>query len=119
MCSRQYFETIPIGRTCLRAFRERQDAELELELEAQDRQRREMVANVSHDLRTPLTHLHGYLETLITGIGSRHGAKTELSYNIVYENGWGGITVEREEDGILYPHRWVFSRKGIGALQPK
>ena len=23
-----------------------------------------MVANVSHDLRTPLTHLQGYLETL-------------------------------------------------------
>lgn len=30
----------------------------------QDRQRRELVANISHDLRTPLTSLHGYLETL-------------------------------------------------------
>jgi signal transduction histidine kinase len=34
------------------------------ELSAQDRQRRELVANISHDLRTPLTSLHGYLETL-------------------------------------------------------
>lgn len=34
------------------------------ELSAQDQQRREMVANISHDLRTPLTSLHGYLETL-------------------------------------------------------
>ncbi len=36
-----------------------------VKLESQDRLRREMVANVSHDLRTPLTHLHGYLETLM------------------------------------------------------
>ena len=34
------------------------------ELSAQDQQRRELVANISHDLRTPLTSLHGYLETL-------------------------------------------------------
>ena len=34
------------------------------EISNQDQQRRELVANISHDLRTPLTSLHGYLETL-------------------------------------------------------
>jgi len=34
-------------------------------LEETDRLRRELVANVSHDLRTPLASLQGYLETLI------------------------------------------------------
>src|SRR5690606_11781685 len=33
-------------------------------LRDQDRLRRELFANLSHDLRTPLTSLHGYLETL-------------------------------------------------------
>jgi len=33
-------------------------------LAQQDQERRDMVANISHDLRTPLTSLHGYLETL-------------------------------------------------------
>lgn len=34
-------------------------------LKAADSQRRELVANVSHDLRTPLATLQGYIETLV------------------------------------------------------
>ncbi|SAI27539.1 sensory transduction histidine kinases [Bordetella ansorpii] len=33
-------------------------------LSRQDQERRELIANISHDLRTPLASLHGYLETL-------------------------------------------------------
>jgi signal transduction histidine kinase len=33
-------------------------------LTRQDQERRDLVANLSHDLRTPLTALHGFLETL-------------------------------------------------------
>lgn len=39
-------------------------------LQAQDQKRREFVADVSHDLRTPLSVLHGYLETLRMKAGS-------------------------------------------------
>lgn len=43
---------------------DRIDAQFQ-ELKNNDAQRRELIANVSHDLRTPLATLHGYLETLI------------------------------------------------------
>lgn len=35
------------------------------ELQAVDKLRKELIANVSHDLRTPLAIIHGYVETLI------------------------------------------------------
>lgn len=35
------------------------------DLEDADRQRRELVSNISHDLRTPLSNIRGYVETVI------------------------------------------------------
>lgn len=48
------------------AFRQMQNrlGEQWRSLTRQDQERRELVANISHDLRTPLASLHGYLETL-------------------------------------------------------
>lgn len=50
-----------------RSFRhmERQIGRQVGELEQQDQKRRDFLANISHDIRTPLTHLQGYLETLL------------------------------------------------------
>lgn len=48
-------------------------------LEQTDAQRRELVANVSHDLRTPLASLQGYLETLRLK-GTELGAEERRKY---------------------------------------
>ncbi len=49
-------------------------------LQETDSLRRELVANVSHDLRTPIASLHGYLETLLLKEGqlSRDEQRTYL-----------------------------------------
>ncbi len=47
-------------------------------LRDQDRQRRAWVAQISHDLRTPLAALHGYLETL--ELGQQRLAPAERDY---------------------------------------
>ncbi len=42
-------------------------------------------------------YVPGHPDHASPGIGSRHGAKTLIEDNIVYENGWGGIT-QRQGD---------------------
>ena len=55
-------EIAQLGRT-FREMSERINQQVS-ELKATDSSRRELIANVSHDLRTPLSSLQGYLETL-------------------------------------------------------
>ncbi len=56
-------EIAALGRTF--AQMARRTSEQWQELSQSDRQRRELFAHLSHDLRTPLTTMHGCLETLL------------------------------------------------------
>lgn len=54
------------------------------ELTLQDQQRRELFANISHDLRTPLTSLHGYLETLLVKADTLSAAEQRRYLEIAF-----------------------------------
>lgn len=56
-----------------------------LALKRQDQERRELVANVSHDLRTPLSSLHGFLETLSLKDGSLSAEERQRYLGIALE----------------------------------
>lgn len=55
-------------------------------LEETDTLRRELVANVSHDLRTPLSSLSGYLETLLLKSSDLTAAERQSYLKIAHEN---------------------------------
>jgi two-component system OmpR family sensor kinase len=64
------------------------------ELRQADALRRELVANITHDLRTPLTSLHGYLETLLMKEGklSPQEQRDYLTIAIKRSNQLGKLT---------------------------
>ncbi len=95
---------------------QRRIAEQWRELAAQDQQRRELVANISHDLRTPLTSLHGYLETLRLKAGVLSEAEREryLDVALGQSRKVGRLAQElfelaRLEHGVVKPERERFS----------
>jgi len=55
-------------------------------LRQSDQQRRELVANVSHDLRTPLTTMQGYLETLLRKSGELNEQQKEKYLKIAVDH---------------------------------
>ncbi|MHA7847675.1 HAMP domain-containing sensor histidine kinase [Serratia sp. D1N4] len=85
-------------------------------LSQQDQQRREFIANISHDLRTPLTSLHGYLETL--SVKSASLAETDrqryLEIALAQSRKVGRLAQElfelaRLEYGVVKPQKEPFS----------
>ena len=55
-------------------------------LKATDRLRRELISNVSHDLRTPLASMQGYIETLLIKNGSLSNEERERCLRIARKN---------------------------------
>lgn len=73
------------------------------QLKDNDRRRRELIANVSHDLRTPLQSLQGYLETLLAKEQSLPAAERRryLESAIKHTVGLGALISQLFELGKL------------------
>jgi len=56
------------------------------ELKKTDQLRRELIANVSHDLRSPLASIQGYLETILLKESELSEEKKEKYFNIILKN---------------------------------
>jgi len=56
------------------------------ELKKTDRLRRELIANVSHDLRSPLASIQGYLETVLMKDAALNEEERKKYLQIIYDN---------------------------------
>jgi two-component system OmpR family sensor kinase/two-component system sensor histidine kinase BaeS len=114
----------PFLRTIARAFNT-----MTARLEAQDRQRRDMMADIAHELRTPLTVVRGRLEGLLDGVYPRDDThlgevlhETELLARLVEDLRTlanaesGALRLQREPtDMALLIHESVRSLEGDSA----
>lgn len=85
-------------------------------LSHQDQLRREFIANISHDLRTPLTSLHGYLESLsvMSATLSEADKKRYLEIALAQSQKVGTLAqslfeLARLEYGVVKPQKEHFS----------
>lgn len=56
------------------------------EIKTMDNLRRDLVANVSHDLRTPLATIHGYLETILIKSDKISESEREEYFRIIFKS---------------------------------
>lgn len=80
-------------------------------LRRQDQERRELIANVSHDLRTPLSSLHGYLETLLLKDASLEPAERRRYLGIALD--------QSRRVGALSQSLFELARLEYGFVQPE
>ncbi len=77
----------------------------------QDQERRELIANVSHDLRTPLSSLHGYLETLLL---------KDAALDATERRRYLGIALDQSRKvGLLAQELFELARLEYGFVQPE
>jgi two-component system OmpR family sensor kinase/two-component system sensor histidine kinase BaeS len=58
--------------------------EMAASLERSDRERRDMLADVAHELRTPLSVIRGRLEGIVDGIYAENGSQVSLALEQTY-----------------------------------
>ncbi len=80
-------------------------------LTRQDQERRELIANVSHDLRTPLSSLHGYLETLLLKDATLQPAERQRYLGIALD--------QSRKVGTLAQSLFELARLEYGFVQPE
>lgn len=79
-------------------------------LSRQDQERRELIATVSHDLRTPLSSMHGYLETLLLKDAVLEPAERRRYLGIALE--------QSRKVGALAQSLFELARLEYGFVQP-
>lgn len=80
-------------------------------LTRQDQERRELIANISHDLRTPLSSLHGYLETLLLKDASLQAPERQRYLGIALD--------QSRKVGALAQSLFELARLEYGFVQPE